>query len=292
MNLTIEQARQLASIFSRPVFRALGAGSLPASVNRQLAHTADVLESSGGTVGDLFEAAFKQLLKRYRSEYVYKNLLTKKQIFGIHSPSTAALLSEFWVDMSKADSVVLNGTSTVYEIKTEFDNLSRLPQQLTDYSKVFDHINVVTHERGVAAVLAAAPAHVGVLALSSRGSFKRVRTSTSNISNLDHWTVFNCLRNQEVGNILLRQFGAIPETSADMFRTQCFKQFKRLPKDVLSAEFVLEARKRTTGRETSQFASALPMSLRTLGLIEKLSACRRTTLLDVLSRPLMPAIYK
>lgn len=66
-------------------------------------------------------------------------------------------MSEFWVDMSKADSVVLNGTSTVYEIKTEFDNLSRLPQQLTDYSKVFDHINVVTHERGVAAVLAAAP---------------------------------------------------------------------------------------------------------------------------------------
>lgn len=82
MNLTIEQARQLASIFSRPVFRSLGAGSLPASVKRQLAYTADVLESSGGTVGDLFEAAFKQLLKRYRSEYVYKNLLTKKQIFG------------------------------------------------------------------------------------------------------------------------------------------------------------------------------------------------------------------
>lgn len=292
MNLTIEQARQLASIFSRPVFRSLGADSLPASVKRRLASTAEALDCSGGTVGELFEAAFMQLLKLYRSEYVYKNLLTKKQIFGIHSPATAALLSEFWVDMSKADSVVLNGTSTVYEIKTEFDNLSRLPQQLTDYSKVFDHINVVTHERGVAGVLAAAPAHVGVLALSSRGSFKRVRSSTSNIANLDHWTVFNCLRSQEIGNILFRQFGAIPQTSADMFRTLCFQQFKTLSKDVLSAEFVLEARKRTTGREISEFATALPMSLRTLGLIEKLSACRRATLLGALSQPLMPAICK
>jgi len=292
MNLTTEQARQLASIFSRPVFRSLGFGSLPASVKRQLVSTASSLECSEGTVGDLFEAAFKQLLKLYRSEYVYKNQLTKKQIFGIHSPSTAALLSEFWVDMSKADTVVLNGTSTVYEIKTEFDNLTRLPQQLIDYSKVFDHINVVTHERGVAGVLAAAPNHVGVLALSSRGSFKRVRSSTSNIANLDHWTVFNCLRNQEIRNILLRQFGEIPETSPDMFRTLCFEQFKTLSKDDLSVEFVLEARKRSTGREISQFAKALPMSLRTLGLIEKLSACRRSAILDALSQPLMPKICK
>ncbi len=115
-----------------------------------------------------------------------------------------------------------------------------------------------TIERGVTGVLAIAPEHVGVLVLSSRGSFQRVRASTSNISNLDHWTVFNCLRNQEIGNILERQFGEVPETSADMFRTLCFKRFKTLPKDELSDESVCETRKRTTGKKSR---SSPPRSL-------------------------------
>ncbi|AKM01850.1 glutamyl-tRNA synthetase [Burkholderia pyrrocinia] len=234
---------------------------------------------------ELFEVAFSELVRNYRSEYVYKNLITKKLIFGVHSPRSAALLTEFWVNMSKADSVVLNGTSTVYEIKTEYDNLSRLPQQLADYSMVFDRINVVTHEGAISAVLAMVPQHVGVIALSRRNALRQIKPSISNIERLDHWTMFNCLRKQEFTNILTRQFGGIPDTTPDMLRTFAFKQFSRLSKDVLSAEFVSEVRKRTTDPEIAEFASCLPTSLKTLGLAEQLSKMRREKLLATLTSP-------
>ncbi|RQS64303.1 glutamyl-tRNA synthetase [Burkholderia sp. Bp8963] len=237
----------------------------------------------GGEVRELFDTAFGALVRDYRSEYVYKNIITKKLIFGVHSPNSAALLTEFWVNHSKADSVVLNGTSTVYEIKTEYDNLSRLPQQLADYTKVFDRINVVTHDGAVSSVLAMVPEHVGVIALSRRKSLQKVKPATSNIDRLDHWTMFNCLRKQEFANILTRRFGGIPQTTPDMLRTLAFEQFSRLPKDVLSAEFVHEVRKRTTDMEVAQFASALPESLRTLGLSERLSRVARTRLLATLA---------
>ena len=279
MTPTAAQARQLAGIFSRPVFRALGANSLPSSVRTRLRNAADALSFSGSHLSALFESAFAEIQRSYRSEYVYKNLITKKLIFGVHSPLSAALLSEFWVNMSKADSVILNGTSTVYEIKTEFDNLSRLPQQLADYGKVFDHINVVTHERAVTGVLDIAPAHVGVMTLTSRNTLKRIRASSSNVENLDHWALFNCIRKQELENILTRQFGRVPDTSPDMFRTLAFKEFEKLPKSVASAEFVQELRKRTTSPEMAKFTHALPVSLKTLGLVEQLSPPRRAKVL-------------
>jgi hypothetical protein len=286
MTLATAQVRQLAGIFSRPVFRALGANSLSSKVRTQLKNAASLLALPDTHLGSLFDRAFAEIQRSYRSEYVYKNLITKKLIFGVHSPSSAGLLSEFWVNMSKADSVILNGTSTVYEIKTEFDNLSRLPQQLIDYGKVFDHINVVTHEGGVSGVLAIAPAHVGVMALTKRNTLKRIRASSSNVENLDHWAVFNCIRLRELENILARQFGTIPDTSPDMFRTLAFKQFAKLPKSVASDEFVRELRARTTSPAVAQFARALPGALKTLGLVEQLSAPRRANVLRSLDIPM------
>ncbi|WP_156516835.1 sce7726 family protein [Paraburkholderia caribensis] len=282
MTLTAVQARQLAGIFSRPVFRALGANSLPSAARLQLRNAAAALGFSGDRLSALFELAFREILKTYRSEYVYKNIITRKLIFGVHSPTSAALLGEFWVNASKADSVILNGTSTVYEIKTEFDNLSRLPQQLVDYGKVFDHINVVTHAGAVSGVLDVAPPHVGVLTLTSRNTLKRVRGSLSNVENIDHWAMFNCIHKQELKNILERQFGHVPETSPDMFRTRAFAEFKTLPKTVASAEFVRELRNRTTGLELANFARQLPESLKTLGLVENLSSRRREKVLSSL----------
>ncbi|MCE4058725.1 sce7726 family protein [Pandoraea sputorum] len=286
MDLLAPQARLIAGLFSRPVFRALAADHVPSSVRVKLAVARGALGVRGGTVGDFFDEAFDALLRDYRSEYVYKNVITKKLIFGIHSPKSAALLTEFWVNLSKADSVVLNGTSTVYEIKTEYDNLARLPQQLADYSKVFDRINVVTHEGAVPAVLALVPEHVGVIVLSRRNALHKEKQATSNIAQLDHWTIFNCLRKQEFVNILERQCGGAPDATPDVFRTRAFELFRQLPKDVMSAEFVREVRKRTTNSEVVDFTSQLPASLKTLGVSEQLSRLRRSKLLETLDSKL------
>lgn len=68
-----------------------------------------------------FNDVYKILLKNYRNEYIYRSIIIKKILLGIHSLNTAHLINECRVGNSKADCVILNGTSTVYEIKTQFD---------------------------------------------------------------------------------------------------------------------------------------------------------------------------
>src|ERR1700686_3491115 len=99
---------------------------------------------SASHVYSLFEAAFS-LLKRegYRDEYIYKAALTHRILLGKHSLQTASMLSEFRVGECKADIAILNGTATVYEIKSERDSLSRLERQVTAYANVFARVYVI-----------------------------------------------------------------------------------------------------------------------------------------------------
>jgi hypothetical protein len=63
------------------------------------------------------------VLKRsgLRDKYVYKAALTQRVLMGKHSLRTACMLSEFRVGDRKADITILNGTTTVYEIKSDRD---------------------------------------------------------------------------------------------------------------------------------------------------------------------------
>ena len=79
------------------------------------------------TVGDAFNSAFATLkIAGFRDEYVYRAALTHKILMGTHSLRTASMLSEFRTGACKADLVILNGTATVYEIKSERDSLIAL----------------------------------------------------------------------------------------------------------------------------------------------------------------------
>ena len=94
-----------------------------------------------------YDTIFKRLLREYRYEYIYKNAVAKKILLGKHNLNTAFMLTEFRADDCKADTVILNGTSYVYEIKTEMDSFDRLDRQISAYRKVFDYITVISSEK-------------------------------------------------------------------------------------------------------------------------------------------------
>ncbi|WP_341709169.1 sce7726 family protein, partial [Halopseudomonas sp.] len=102
----------------------------------------DLLKGSF-TVAEVIECAYSDISSRHRGEYFYKNTVAERILLGRHSINTATVLSEFRVGRSKADCVVLNGSATCYEIKSDFDNLDRLPEQLSFYRKIFDRTYVV-----------------------------------------------------------------------------------------------------------------------------------------------------
>lgn len=67
---------------------------------------------------------------------------------GKYSLSTTAALSEIVIESSKADLAIINHQKgTVYEIKTDLDNLDRLKYQLENYYNVFSEVYVVTSEK-------------------------------------------------------------------------------------------------------------------------------------------------
>lgn len=283
---SLDAYRSIARIFSRPVYRGLAEGRIATPLQRVLDQHVLGLGATDVTIASVFECAYEHLTKNYRSEYVYKNTIVQKIVFGQYAPSTTAFLSEFNVGSSKADAVVLNGTSAVYEIKTQYDSLSRLPTQLSDYGKVFDHITVVTHEDGAQGIERAAPAHVGILVLERRGRLKTIRSAMSNVGNIENDAIFRCLRRDEYQRILYRTFGKIPTVAPSLFWHACEEEFRKLPAAAAHKEMVTELRKRTTNRAKVDLVSSLPKSLRALGLAEPLSLTRGKSLLENLSLPL------
>jgi len=92
------------------------------------------------------------------------------------------MLTEFRVGECKADLAILNGTSTVYEVKSERDSLSRLERQVAAYAKVFASVYVIAAETHVSAVIASVPKDVGVLCLNGRYQISPVREPRADLS--------------------------------------------------------------------------------------------------------------
>lgn len=236
-------------------------------------------------LADVFDMIFDQLCRSYRSEYVYKNAIANKIILGRHSLHSATFLAEFRVNQSKADAVVLNGTSTVYEIKSEFDDLSRLPSQLADYAKVFDHICVVTHEGGVAAVEKAVPAYVGIFTLTREFTLRRYREPLSNKHNAVSEIIFSSLRRKEYLAILAELKGFLPNVPSTMLYQTCLEEFQKIdPADAHDA-MVRILRGRSVAQDFLSFISALPTSLKSAGLASNLSKKQWSSVLTKLDQP-------
>jgi hypothetical protein len=141
----MHESKRNAQLFTSRRINEIAAGDLSFLLEIAAVHEKKLPDFF--TVLDVFELCFLELSKSYRAEYYFKNTVARKILFGIHSLNTATVIPEFRVGKNKADCVVLNGRSVCYEIKSSYDNLSRLPDQLASYKKIFDEVFVVTsHE--------------------------------------------------------------------------------------------------------------------------------------------------
>ncbi len=194
-----EYARELSSLFTTATLRALAAPE-PWEAMSRFAIFGDARLS--GTIGELVDDAFASLRSTRRSEYVFKNDVVSRLIFGRHKPTTASAALEFGIRNSKADVVVVNGTTTVYEMKTDYDSFARLESQLSDYSEFAEHVYVVVSPDRSRAALCAAPRHVGVVSLSPSGRMSTVRAAEGGLSRLTSASLFQALRSSERALVL------------------------------------------------------------------------------------------
>ena len=159
-----------------------------------------------------FDFFYALLFSNYRCEYVYKNTIATKIYLGRHHSLQSSLFTdELRSGNSRADVVILNGTSTVYEIKSAYDSFDRLASQLEDYRKVFDRIVVVTDEAKVEPVIDQVDHLIGIMCLDAGGELSVVRDPISNKSNTEPASVFDCMRQSEYCAVVKKEFGDIPD---------------------------------------------------------------------------------
>ena len=77
---------------------------------------------------------------------------------------------------ARIDIAVINGSLYGYEIKSESDDLRRLPSQMMAYLKIFDYLTVVTSENHINEVFITSPGQCGIVLVK--------RDDTSKQSNL------------------------------------------------------------------------------------------------------------
>lgn len=279
----------LARFFSSGVLRELAHTGHSSTAGRLWQHHLIEQYGSDTPLGEFYDAIFQRLVREYRHEYIYKNAIAEKILLGRHNLNTAFMLTEFRVDDCKADAVVLNGTSHVYEIKSEMDSFERLDRQLAAYRKMFDFITVITTERLFNAVEERVPLEVGIRVLAEGKYQFKVREcrreAISNKANVDPFIIFNALQRPEYLKIIKDAFGVsldhLPNTQ---IYGEAKKIFVQLAPETAHDDMVEVLKKRKQARRLVDFIVEVPSSLKSASLSIRLTNEERNRFVGLLHR--------
>jgi hypothetical protein len=282
------QLSATSRLFSSAIFREIATKGKSAAFARLfnkagLEHICDPLD----TVGSGLDKAFSILNREgLRDEYVYRSAVTHKILMGKHSLKTACMLTEFRAGTCKADVVILNGSATVYEIKSERDSLYRLENQVNAYLKVFANVNVITSDSHADSVMSNTPKEVGVLCLTKRRQIKTLRDGKDQSHNTCQKTILQSIRRDEAFDML----DILGIERPDLPNTLQFEAIKSIfvrqdPQAIHSA-MVTTLKKTRDLAPLQMFVERLPQSLHAMALATKLKQSEYERLITAMSTPL------
>jgi len=294
MNISLDSS-QLAAIsrfFSSAVLQEMArSGKSPLFTRLVRESKLDEITKDLRAVGGFFDFAFKLLKQKdYRYEYAYKSAITHKLLMGVHSLRTASMLSEFRVGTCKADLAILNGTSTVYEIKSERDNLERLPNQIATYCKVFAKVNIITGECHLDAIRAMVPEEIGILVLNSRFQISTLREAVDRPGAIDPCVVFDSISKTEAIRILHMMNIEVPDVPNTRFHAAMTEIFSLLDPVDLHACMIVVLKETRSLLPLSELVSALPKSLQAAAFSTPLRKRDYSKLLSAVATPLSEAL--
>lgn len=221
------------------------------------------------TNGEVIQELYSVLAKEYRNEYYYTNTLLNKLLAGIHNVNTTTALTQFRVADHVADFVLINGEAQVFEIKSDLDNLERLSGQIKDYYKAFRKVSVLASEHEAPKIesildsLGEMGNAVGVYVLTDRNTIfgkKTGREPCDFTDSLNHYSMIAALRKKEYQEIILQEYGYLPDVAPVFQFRECYQLFKQIP--ILDAhKMMAEQLKRRKHVEKAVFES-VPQELK------------------------------
>lgn len=282
------QAAAISRLFSSSVIRELARrGKSP--LFARLARQALLLSAPAASmrVHDLFDEAFSLLQQEgSRDEYIYKAALICKILLGRHSLQTASMLSEFRVGECKADLAILNGTATVYEIKSERDSLARLRKQVEAYATVFAKVNVIASESHIASIEAMVSPDVGMFVLNRRYRISMIREAAEKPEQTSPEAIFNSIRTDEARRVLILNGICVADVPNTKLNSELREHFIRLD-PVKAHNGMVQVLKETRNlRPLSSLVARLPRSLHVAALAVPLRKLDHERLVNAVNTPL------
>ena len=274
------ESRVIAQLFTSQAISKIADGDLSFLVKIVSEHL--VPKKYPLNVSNALDLAFENLSKNYKNEYFYKNTLIRKILIEKYSRKDVTMLSEFRVGENKADCVIINGISTCYEIKTRFDSLKRLPDQLNAFTKIFDKIYVVCDKYHKENALACIPDHIGLIEFTERGSLKEIRKAIDNQHVIDSETLIGSLRKDEyqyIAESIINE--PIISSNINMFN-ECLEIFQTADSEKLNNLFKKSMKK--FRKIDSDFIEILPTCLLNSAVSFKFTKSRKAGLLSMLEQ--------
>lgn len=235
--------------------------------NKYLLHNSDLDIT---TYHEFLDHLYTSMLKEYRNEFIYKNEIVNKILLGRHSLNTTTILNEFRIGKSIADLVMLNGTSVVYEIKTEYDSPERLLSQINEYRKSFLNVVVVTHhsveKKYKEFLLKNGLKNIGLIVLTSRNTLRPEIEPIEDSSYLDITYMFKCLRKNEYCNLIKDYFGYVPNVSNTKLFRVCLELAKKMDKEEFHDRMYSLLKSRTINEKKMVSSQEVPSFLKHISL--------------------------
>lgn len=115
-------------------------------------------------------------------ELLYKSFLENPEFTS--DPSTIVIDEmDVLFGTSRIDIAVINGKIHGFEIKSERDNLERLPSQMDSYNKIFDTITIVVSEKHISKVIEIIPEWWGVYYVEKQENYIKLSKERDAIEN-------------------------------------------------------------------------------------------------------------
>lgn len=282
------ELRALTRLFSAAVFREL-ARKGKSVLFCKLLNQANLLKHivTGGTVGDIFDAAFEALnAPGYRGEYIYRSAIINAALNQQTPLCSTSIINEFRAVKSRADVVIFNDTATAYEIKSERDSLARIAKQLENYKLVFSRVCVVASQKHIESLLEKTPSDVGLLCLSSHQQITTVRDALDCPSRISPTSVFNSLRANESIQILKAMGVAVPSLPNTQIHAALCKLFSTLDPVALHREMVTTLARARNLAPIYEFISRLPKSLQAAAVSTPIRRSDHSRLIAAVETPI------
>lgn len=260
--------RDYSTLFSRSEILSLKNGNFHSIIQKVNRYDKEWLSLGNNTFKDYLKYVYRILEENYINEYVVKNSFLTQQLIPEMKCGDAVIFNEFRLRQSVADLAIFNGTSKVFEIKTEYDSASRLEIQIADYKKIFNQVYLIIPESKIRTYQKLG-LPVGIITYSPK---KPTQFTTHDASpvilNPEPNEIMNILHTNEYKAIIEKHYGDLPKMTS-------FKQFQickdlliQIPAEKLNKLFIEQMKKRqmSTGlsirhlKELNQITLALKLT--------------------------------